>query len=288
MSHLHCQVDFFQSGHCSQFARLTGVKSWKWIRFYAVFAAVRHPKYGLSLIDTGYSPVIWDVTRRLPHRAFRWLLPIKLDAMLSPAPILACHGIPIDDVQRIFVSHFHADHIGGLRDFPKAKMIYRNTGLEGLLTLTPWQQLHQGFFPGLLPDDFQSRGETLNESQLVAGAMQGMGLAPEFNAFHAVDYFQDGSLWIVDLPGHAVGHTGYLIRAETGWIFFIVDACWNVNVLMKEGRLPKFSHRAVYDMAAYDQSQNHLRRLAHGAEDVRLIACHCPLTQAFVKNMPRR
>ena len=35
---------------------------------------------------------------------------------------LQSFGIKTNDINHIIISHFHADHIGGLQDFPNAKI----------------------------------------------------------------------------------------------------------------------------------------------------------------------
>ncbi|KAL1904510.1 hypothetical protein Sste5344_009798 [Sporothrix stenoceras] len=50
--------------------------------------------------------------------------------------------------------------------------------------------------------------------------------------FKAIDYFNDGSLYLLDAPGHAIGHTCALARVTNGdsqtqdtFVFMAGDTC---------------------------------------------------------------
>src|SRR5262249_31751224 len=159
---------------------------------------LEHPVHGLSLIDTGYSPFFFDATHPFPRRLYRWTLPVHLDARKHAEAILASRGIA--PVREIFISHFHGDHIAGLRHFPEARFVYRGDAHASLLQKSPLKQTCHGFLPALLPDDFPQRGNAVDEAAFVAGS-------GAFGDLRVVDYWGDGDLLLVDLPGHAPGHT---------------------------------------------------------------------------------
>src|SRR4051794_18292513 len=103
------RVTFLNGGHCTQWSYLAGGRSWRRIRFPAVFVYLEHPEHGGALIDTGYSPHFFEATRTFPERLYRWITPVRLDARKQAPAILEAHGISPDRVRRIFISHFHAD-----------------------------------------------------------------------------------------------------------------------------------------------------------------------------------
>ena len=52
---------------------------------------------------------------------------------------------------------------------------------------------------------------------------------------HAVDFFGDGSLWIVDAPGHIHGHVNALLRvAADKWVYLGGDCCHDRRILTGE------------------------------------------------------
>jgi glyoxylase-like metal-dependent hydrolase (beta-lactamase superfamily II) len=95
--------------------------------------------------------------------------------------------------------------------------------------------------------------------------------------FQVLDYWGDGSLLLVDLPGHADGHFGFVLNGTDRPEFYIVDACWHVQVMKDQLPLPWISRRFQHDPAAYFETQRKLNRLAVRTE-IELLACHCPRT----------
>src|SRR5262245_3190241 len=163
------RVRFLNSGYCTQWGYLAGRRSRGWTRFYAVFVYLEHPEHGAALIDTGYSPLFFKVTRSFPERLYRWTTPVHLDPRQHAAAILESGGLRPDRVGRIFVSHFHADHVAGLRHFPQAQLVYRRAAHELLLREPRWGQVRHAFLAGLLPQDFTARGDRLEEAAFVLG-----------------------------------------------------------------------------------------------------------------------
>src|SRR5258708_21071919 len=106
------RVSFLNGGECSQLDYFAGSTPRGLTRFKSVFLALEHPAHGVSLIDTGYSPLFFDATRSFPRRFYRWTLPVHLDARGHACAILSSRGIT--PVREIFISHFHGAHVAGL------------------------------------------------------------------------------------------------------------------------------------------------------------------------------
>jgi glyoxylase-like metal-dependent hydrolase (beta-lactamase superfamily II) len=270
------RVTFLNSGHCRQWSRFAGRPNWKWDRFYAVFVFLEHPQHGPALIDTGYSDQFFSATLKFPQRLYRWMTPVTLDRLQGPRLILQRQGIAAEDIKSLFVSHFHADHVAGLRDFPKARFIYRGDAFEKLGRANVFRQVHHGFLQRLLPGDFVERGESIDEQRFRPGT----GALREFST---LDFWNDGSLLFVDLPGHALGHMGFVLRTRSWSVFYIVDACWDIDVLLQGRALPRLARRFQSSFPAYVETQEKLRRLGNHRE-LTLLACHCPRTQRHVAN----
>ncbi len=268
------RVRLLNSGYCTQLGCLAGRSRWGPTPFHAVFVYLEHPQHGISIIDTGYSPFFLSATRSFPERLYRWATPMHLDPRGDARSILVAGGFEPDRAARLFVSHFHADHIAGLRHFDRTPFVYRRAALEHLLKETVGKQVHHGFLARLLPEDFQARGLPIEEERFV----QGSG---EFGDFRIHDYWGDGDLLLVDLPGHAIGHTGYVIRTETERIFYVVDACWDRDAMLQGRPLPRPARRLQFSYRDYVQTQEKLRGFAARRECL-LLACHCLRTQDHV------
>lgn len=297
-------VRVLQGGDCGQLRRLAGDRSWKPTRFPATCVYFEHPTHGGCLIDTGYSRHFLTATASLPERFYRWLTPVRLPQPNgSSLDTLAAAGLDPSRVRRLFLSHYHADHIAGLRDFATPRFVCRPAPLAALRKLSRWQKLHHAFLPGLLPENFDNRVEAVEESRFTSSD-------PLFAPLGLCDYWGDGSLILLDLPGHALGHTGYLLRTETGYIIYVVDACWFMSVLREGRSLPWPSRSLQCDYAAYLATQTILRRVdawcrerplasEAGVADsplaeqlhrtgARMFACHCPLTSEWIRTTTNR
>lgn len=271
-------VRFLHSGWCSQFARLAGAPSWKWVRFYAVFVYFEHPVHGGCLIDTGYSDQFFHATRWLPQRFYRWVTPVVLDESRDAANRLRQAGIDPTNVKRIFVSHFHADHVAGLKCFPAAEFIYRQAPFDRLQAQAVHSQVRHGYLSDLIPSDFAARSRPISEAQFVPGV-------GDWEGFQVCDYWNDGSVLLVDLPGHADGHFGFVLQSAEKRVFYIVDACWYVDVMLNQLPLPWISRRFQHDGTAYFDTQQKLRRLVEQT-GIQLLACHCPRTLDYDSSSP--
>jgi len=55
------------------------------------------------------------------------------------------------------------------------------------------------------------------------------------NLLHVLDIFHDGSLFIVDAPGHLPGHINLLCRtSDTQYVYLGGDACHDRRIMRKE------------------------------------------------------
>jgi glyoxylase-like metal-dependent hydrolase (beta-lactamase superfamily II) len=265
------RVSFLNGGECSQLGYFAGSTPRGLTRFKSVFLVLEHPAHGVSLIDTGYSPLFFDATRPFPQRLYRWTLPVHLDAQGDAGAILSTRGIA--PVREIFISHFHGDHVAGLQHFPQARFVYRHAAHAALMHQSPLKQTCHGFLPALLPDDFAQRGNGVDEDEFLPGNSA-------FRDLRVADYWGDGDLLLVDLPGHAPGHTGFAIRTAHAQFFYIADACWDRDAMLAGRPLPLVSRWLQESIDAYADTQERLRRFAAANAEWEMLACHCPRTQA--------
>lgn len=263
------RVRFFNAGDCSQFGYLAASAKRGLTTFKNVFVHLEHPLHGSSVIDAGYSPHFFDATKPMPQRLYRWTTPVHLDEREHAAAILASHGLRANT---LFISHFHGDHIAGLQHFPATRFVYRAEAYESLMRKGAWGQVRHGFLSALLPEDFVARGHAIDEAAFI----------DSFADFRALDYWGDGDLLLVDLPGHSPGHTGFAFRTANRQFFYIADACWNMDAMLTGRELPWPSRVMQHSYETYAATQEKLRDFAK-REEWTMLACHCPRTQEYVE-----
>lgn len=236
------------------------------VECHSTIALFRHPRAGWVLYDTGYAPRIVESTRRLPAALYRWATPLAVRPELSAVAQLARLGIDARDVAHVIVSHFHADHVAGLRDFPRARVWASRAAWTDVAGRAGLGGLVRAYLPALVPDDFEQRAELL--PPLAGRALDGLG------ATH--DLFGDGTLALVELPGHARGQLGLAAHTTRGKLLFVADACW-VRDGYRTLRPPHWLTRVITDDArARDATLARLRDFARAAPDVSIVPTHCP------------
>jgi glyoxylase-like metal-dependent hydrolase (beta-lactamase superfamily II) len=124
------------------------------------------------------------------------------------------HGVNGSDIEGVIWSHWHWDHIGDPSTFEPHTALIVGPGFK------------KEFVPGwpanekcpIKEADYE--GRELREIEFDQGLKVGK--------FKAFDYFGDGSFYLLDSPGHAIGHMCGFARVTTGPNTFILmgaDTC---------------------------------------------------------------
>jgi glyoxylase-like metal-dependent hydrolase (beta-lactamase superfamily II) len=168
-------------------------------------------------------------------------------------------GITPDELRHVIISHWHADHIGGLRDFPNATIHSSEAAWRSVQDAKGFAALRKAFLPGLVPEDAASRLNWIGEGS---------------------DLFGDGSLRVLELPGHAVGQIGVRFTAEDGTpVLLAADACW-LSAAFRENRMPHPITKVIHDWEIYRASLARLHRMHREEPELLIVPCHCPETAA--------
>lgn len=263
-------LSLLDTGYCKhpEAVVLSGA-SLKPAKFPSTVAVLEHRKHGVILFDTGYSERFFSATDPFPERLYRWLTPVSHQDSQSAVAQLKRRGISASDVRTIIVSHFHADHVGGLRDFPNATFLYNEHAYQALRHKSRWGRLLAGFLADLIPDDFTQRSQVLTPNTLRQGILP---YAPFCDGY---DLLGDGSLIAIELPGHAPGQIGLWVQTVSGPVFLVADACWR-NQAYTEGRLPHRLTGLLHDSwSAYQSTVANLHMLHTRHPEIPIVACHC-------------
>jgi glyoxylase-like metal-dependent hydrolase (beta-lactamase superfamily II) len=240
---------------------------------HSIAALLRHPQHGWLLWDTGYAPRMLAATQRWPFTLYRRATPLHLRPELAVVAQLPRFSLAPADIGSIIISHFHADHIAGLRDFPAATFIATTAAYADVARRRGWRALRRAFIPALLPDDFADRVRLL--PPFSGPALPGLGAT--------LDLFGDGSLRLVALPGHARGQIGLLAETTSGRVLFAADGCWHSRAI-RELRPPHpLTYLFVDRPRAVRTTIERLHAFALACPDVRIVPSHCP--EAFAREV---
>jgi glyoxylase-like metal-dependent hydrolase (beta-lactamase superfamily II) len=240
---------------------------------HSLVALLHHPQFGWLLWDAGYAPRLIDATANSMYFLYRLATPLRLDPALAVVNQLPRLGIRAPDIHTVLISHFHADHIAGLRDFPEAKYIATRAAYDDIAQRLGWQALRRGFIPALLPPDFRDRSTLLP-------AFSGPAL-PHLGATHEV--FGDGSALLVQLPGHARGQMGLLANTERGRVLFAADGCWLSRSIYERRPPARIADLIVDDAPTAHDTLSRLHAFTCEQPDVIVVPSHCP--EAFEREV---
>jgi glyoxylase-like metal-dependent hydrolase (beta-lactamase superfamily II) len=262
------RLSIMQAGFCMHGRRLN-------IPFPAMFALIEHPRFGPMLFDTGYSFRFFEETRRYPNKLYAQITPVTLREDHLAVCQLEARGISPQDIERVFISHFHADHVAALGDFPKAQYTYFAHGYDAIRSLRGLAALKNAYLPGLIPPDFAGRSQCLSMENLKA-------LPPEYAPFTSgIDVLGDESVIAIELPGHAAGQMGLFVRSDDGETTLLAaDACWLARAY-QENRPPHTLTNLLFsDPHAYRETLTKLQLYHTRQPRVHIIPSHCAETLA--------
>jgi nucleoside-diphosphate-sugar epimerase/glyoxylase-like metal-dependent hydrolase (beta-lactamase superfamily II) len=236
-------------------------------RMHAGFALIEHPTEGRSLFDTGYSTRFFQATANFPARGYRWLTQVETRKEWSAVEQLRSMGVEPESIRRVIISHFHGDHIGGLRDFPDADFIAPATAWEQARGRSGLSAIKHGYLPSLLPDDFANRLHLVDSFH-----------SPGFGSLEQChDLFGDGAIRLFDLSGHVQGQIGALLQDDAGHRQFLVaDASWTRRTIYEALPLTlPFRCLAESRQAAVTTHQR-LAQFHQQFPEIEMLPTHCP------------
>ena len=150
---------------------------------------------------------------------------IQIDTPRDVADWLAEDGVDLETIDSIVLSHWHFDHVGDPTRFPPS---------TGLVVGPDFKQNCLPGYPtnaeSMIPDE-AFRGRKVNEVDFTGSTLRIADL-------EAMDWFGEGSFYLLSTPGHAVGHLSALARttADNGggdcsFILLAGDVCHHAGEL---------------------------------------------------------
>ena len=181
---------------------------------------------GLVLVDSGLG--LRDHAE--PGKRFgpsRFL--VRPDFAEQETAIRQLAGLNFDphDVRHIVLTHFDADHTGGLADFPWAQV--HLTGAEADAALNPRGRIEKGRY---LPTQ-RDHGPTL--------VRHDPGRGEPWKGFAAAEELVDIAPGVVllSLPGHTRAHAAVAVDTGDRWVLHVGDAFYHHGQIDGTGRAPR-------------------------------------------------
>ncbi|MEL6255557.1 MAG: MBL fold metallo-hydrolase [Bacteroidota bacterium] len=266
---INVQIEILYTGYCMA-PEAIAIKSGKRkpIRFHANVALIQHPEKGYILFDTGYSPRFFEATSRWPEKMQALSTPAVIEAEWSVISQLNKRGIKVEKIPHLVISHYHADHISGLKDFTHSQFYSMKSGYDQMRRHKGFSGVRRGLIDKLMPDDIADRIDFFDEWERVE--------RNDLFNFH-YDMFGDGSIRVVQLPGHARGQIGLLLNEDSkDPVFLAADGFWLTDSL-DQNVLPNSIVKLFFDdWSAYKESFQKIRRYRNEHPHTKIISCHCP------------
>jgi glyoxylase-like metal-dependent hydrolase (beta-lactamase superfamily II) len=221
---------------------------------------------GLLLVDSGFGlHDAADPGRRIG--AARFLIRPVLDPAETAVRQLERLGHDPADVRDIVLTHFDADHTGGLADFPQAAV--HLTAAESDAAQRPRTRTERYRY---VPAQ-REHGPRLVEHDPAAGDV--------WRGFAAGTEIRPGVV-LIALPGHTRGHAAVAVDAGDHWILHAGDAFYHRGQI--DGRTPaprmllRSERMIAHDRALVQANHARLAELwAEAGPDLMIVNAHDPV-----------
>ncbi|EPT05047.1 hypothetical protein FOMPIDRAFT_1045711 [Fomitopsis schrenkii] len=154
---------------------------------------------------------------------------VQLEYGPDVAETLVQHGIDLKSISAVIWGHGHIDHVGNPSTFPPTTSLVVGAGAQA------------AFRPGypLNPDAMLPESDFLGREVIEIPFSTD---APVVAGLRSYDYFGDGSFYLLEAPGHCVGHMLGLARTSSSpdvtWLLMGGDAAHHPGLLRPSPLIP--------------------------------------------------
>lgn len=221
---------------------------------------IEHPN-GRLLIDTGISRDMSPKGVFDRDAATALIYPYLADFFrpsvaqgCTVAEKLAAMGLAPEDIDTVMLTHFDPDHTAGLRSLKGAKRI-----------LVPQEEY---FWSCRTVYRYREPWKLWIDEGTEYFWFKGTGIGPNWWSH---DFFGDGTVTFVHLPGHTTGHTGVKVENNGKFVILAADACYSMENV-KNVRVPGFG----FSKKSMIKSLKWLKKESESPNCLGIIANHDP------------
>jgi glyoxylase-like metal-dependent hydrolase (beta-lactamase superfamily II) len=187
---------------------------------------------------------------------------LDVDVPKNVADILKDNHVQPLEIDSVIWSHHHFDHIGDVTTFPNSTELV----------------VGQGFKEAFCPGYPRNPDSPIREVDYIGRNFREIDFDKKplvIGPFRGFDFFGDGSFYLLDTPGHAIGHLAGLARTTTGpdtFTFMGGDLCHHGGEIRPSPYLP---------------IPQHLSQHLSLSDSLRLLLSSCPATVLDEVNVER-
>jgi len=221
---------------------------------------------GVVLVDTGFGSRDRDEWSARLGPSKHLMRPEYDDAQTVVRQLLAL-GLEPGDVTDVLLTHFDADHVGGLVDLPQARVHLSVDEEEAVRAPRTWLERSR-YLPAT-----RSHGPTL----VAHDPSRGEG----WHGFPAATEVVPGVV-LVAMPGHTRGHCAVAVDAGSRWVLHAGDTFYHRSQVGDPDRMPWVlglsARMTTHDHARITENRERLAELvAADSDEVLVVNAHDPV-----------
>jgi N-acyl homoserine lactone hydrolase len=234
----------------------------RWLPLPIPAFLVEHPAAGPILVDTGFAASVATKPSESLGRAVGALTTIRMTPEQAVPAQLRARGVDPEDVRLILMTHLHFDHASGIEQFPHATF---------LVDRAEWDAAAAG---GLADGYHRRHFDRPYDWRYVDFASREVDSYATFG--RAVDVLGDGSIRLVQTPGHTAGHMSVILRLSDRELLLTGDAAYSRRTI-DERQVPLV---IAGDEHHYRRSLEEIARYLELHPDAGVVCGHDPWDRA--------